>query len=103
MIRVTVELLPENDEDQAERLCTMTINNDLTGNKTIGNYDVTLSRWGQPNNYDAILSRWGQPDRTWRRGRVTNFPRLTRGPWDLLYLALRDTVGLRNPGRHRDA
>ena len=83
MIRVTVELLPFGDETKAEHLGTAIIANDLTGDVETGNYWATFSKWGRPNQ-------------VWKRGQVVNFERQTRGPWDLLYLALRDAVGMRN-------
>jgi hypothetical protein len=86
MLRVTVELLPQGDETKAEHLGTATIANDGTGTIEFGNYVARFSKWGQPNDI-------------WKKGTVRNFPRKGRGPWDLLYLALRDAVGSRNNGR----
>ncbi len=83
MIVVTVELWPHGDEAQKQHLGTARIINDGTGILGSGNYDV-------------ILSKWGKPSRKWKEGRVDRFPRLRLGPWDLLYRALRDTVGARN-------
>jgi len=83
MLRITVELLPLGDESRARHLGTATIVNDGAGAKDIGNYIVRLSKWGRPND-------------AWKTGTVKGFRRLSRGPWDLLYLALRDIVGERN-------
>jgi len=83
-IRVTVELLPGGDESQADHRGTATIANDGTGTENLGNYTVTLFGTGEPNGI-------------WKRGRVLGFPRGRLGVWDLLYLALRSTVGERNP------
>lgn len=84
MIRVTVELWPHGDKSRKWHLGTAIIANDGTGTEEIGNYRVTLSKWGRPQ-------------RVWRRGRVEGFPRKSRGPWDLLYRALQATVGARAP------
>ncbi len=34
--------------------------------------------------------------KVWREGRVENFPRHSKGPWDLLFLGLLNVVGYRN-------
>lgn len=83
MIRITVELLPGGDASQAKHLGTATIWNDGSGDVEIGNYGATFSKWGRPGE-------------VWKRGTVKNFPRHGRGPWDLLYLALKSAVGTRN-------
>jgi len=84
MIRITVELLPAGSEKLKRHLGTAEISNDGTGSHAVGNYDVRLSKWGAPGT-------------TWKRGKVMDFYRRRRGPWDLLYLALRAIVGSRNP------
>ena len=83
MIRVTVELVPHGDESRKRHLGTAVIVNDATGTHWTGNYRV-------------VLSKMGRPDEFWRRGGVEGFPRLRLGAWDLLYRALRETVGSRN-------
>lgn len=87
MIRVTVELLPHGDESRKRHLGTCEIANDL---------EESLASRGDLGSYAVRLSKWGQPTQTWKRGRVGGFDRIKRGPWDLLYLALKDTVGYRN-------
>lgn len=88
MIIVTVEMIPASGGPK-RHLGTAKITNDGTGSVTAGNYDVTLSKWGQPG--------WGLPSRAlWRRGRVEGFRRKQLGPWDLLYKALVACVGERN-------
>ena len=69
MLRITVELLPGGDESRKKHLGTATITNDGTGDEHRGNYVAT---------------------------RVARFDRKRRGPWDLLFLALRSAVGGRN-------
>ncbi len=82
MIRVTVELLPHGDESRKRHLGTATIANDGTGTTTHGNYNIRLSRRGQP-------------DSVWKTGRLTGFQRKRLLVWDLLLLALAATVGQR--------
>lgn len=79
MIRVTVELIPATG-GPPRHLGTAYISNDGTGNKQAG-------------NYRAMFSKARQPKTPWRKGSVEGFPRLRRGAWDLLYLALRSAVG----------
>ena len=82
MIVVTVELLSAVTGARTH-LGTAVIANDGRGTVTSGNYDVRLSKRGRPADI-------------WRRGRVEGFPRKRLGAWDLLYRALRATVGGRN-------
>lgn len=82
MIRVTIEMLPLGNESRKHHLGTVTIANDGTGTRGLGNYNVRLSRRGKP-------------DSTWRTARITGFRRLQRGAYDLLLLALAATVGQR--------
>lgn len=80
MLVVTIELWPGGDQARKRHLGTARIANDGRGTLSAGDYDVTLSRCGQPNQ-------------AWRRGRVEGFPRRRLGPWDLLYRSLAATVG----------
>ena len=84
MLRVTVELLPHGMEANKRVLGVATITNDGTGNEAIGNYRATFSKWAP------------QQDKPWKTGRVEGFHRNLRGPWDLLFRALRSAVGDRN-------
>lgn len=94
MIKVTIELCPGGDESRARHLGTARISNDLGD---------TLASEGRLGSYDVELSKWGRPDVTWKRGKVKGFRRQTRGPWDLLLLALLTTVGKRNRGEIKSA
>jgi hypothetical protein len=85
VIRVTIELLPHGFEEGKRHLGTMVIGNDLSSVD-----DVT-------GNYNIRLSKRGQPDSFWRKGRVEGFPRKRLGVYDLMYRALRNIVGGRNP------
>lgn len=88
MLRVTIELLPQGDESRARTIGVVEIANDLTGTFDYGNYDVRLTK-----------SLVGKHKQIWKRGRVETFPRHKLGPYDLLYRALRATVGNRNQQR----
>ena len=83
MIVVTVEVWPGGDASKAEHVGTAEIDNDTTGTLTVGNYNVVVGK-------SAYFKC------PWKRGRVEGFPRRRLGPWDLLYRALRATVGARN-------
>ncbi len=88
MIRVTVELCSARGREHDKVLGVCQITNDgetsfLSGGAR-GSYKVTLSKWAP------------KLKEIWMRGRVENFDRVSRGPWDLLYLALRACVGKRN-------
>lgn len=82
MIRVTIELLPLGDESRKRHLGTAIIANDGTGTRAHGNYNVRLSRRGNPES-------------TWKTARITGFRRLQHGAYDLLLLALAATIGQR--------
>ena len=89
MIRVTVELIPKGI-GEPRMLGIATISNDGKRSQAMegrrGSYSVRLSKWTPKQN------------ETWKRGRVDDFDRKKRGPWDLLYLALKACVGDRNNG-----
>lgn len=80
MIRVTIELLPFGSEAGRKHLGTIDIANDGTGTAEKGNYKVRLAGFKGPAS-------------TWRSGAVKDFPRRSRGPYDLLLRALAATVG----------
>lgn len=84
MIVVRVELWPQGDKSKARCL----------GEAEIANVGDTQ----QAGDYDVRLLKWGAGRRTWKAGRVTGFPRLKLGPWDLLYRALAAIVHGRNRG-----
>lgn len=88
MIRCTIELIPGGDERSERRrvVGVVEIGNDGSStNPHVGNYNVRLDR-----------SLVGKPG-VWRTGHVDGFPRVRLGPYDLLYRALAETVGDRNP------
>jgi len=82
MLRITIELVPFGIEECKRRLGIMTISNDATGTKVVGNYSYKISKFGRP-------------DSIWKSGKVNGFRRKELGPWDLLFLVLKDAVGKR--------
>ena len=89
MLRITVELVSAVTH-KTSVLGVATISNDgkLSRETSLkrGAYDVKLSKWAPKQN------------QTWKVGRVEDFDRVKRGPWDLLYLALKSCVEKRNLG-----
>jgi hypothetical protein len=84
MIRVTVELVSAVAPDRNRILGVAEISN-VGGDQRLADYEIRLRKWAPSG---------GQ---TWRRGTLHGFPRLARGPWDLLYRALAVVVGDQNP------
>jgi hypothetical protein len=89
MLVVRLEVWPFGDESLKHELGRGTITNDQSGDLEIASYDVSLD-WLSPQSRQMRKRRGA-----WRRGRVEHFPRHRLGPWDLLYRALKDTVGKR--------
>ena len=85
MIKITVELLPFGFEENKKTLGIMKIWNDITGTKTKGNYQFSISKNNEPNQI-------------WKRGFINGFPRKRLGSWDLLYRCLKIAVYDRNIG-----
>jgi hypothetical protein len=71
-------------------------------NKFLGRVDIdckSASADGRLGNYRVVLVNFGGK-RAWRTGELKSFPRLPEsglGGYDLVYRALRATVGTRNP------
>jgi hypothetical protein len=86
MIKVTFTVHPSGNEDPilAESKGEIIITNDGSGTLNIGNYNYRITK------FDGTGA--------WRKGRVENFRRISRGPWDLLYLVLKNAVADRNGG-----
>lgn len=87
MIVVKVEMWPLGKEEGAREIGRAHISNDGTGDRATGHYNVKLLKSAE------YAKRLGG---TWKAGRVEGFPRLTLGPWDLLYRALVACVSVRN-------
>jgi len=83
MIKVTIEVYPFGIEKLKRHVGTMIISNDGTGTKEMGNYNVKLSKFKEP-------------DKWWKEGRVDGFKRKLRGPYDLIYIALHNLLAQRN-------
>lgn len=88
MLYIRIEMWPRGEKSRARLLGEATISNE-GGTADSGNYSVVLLK--SPEY--AATENVGKP---WRKGSVQGFPRLRLGPWDLLFRALRDTVGGRN-------
>lgn len=86
MIVVRIELWPGGREAEKREIGVARIAN-VGGTETVGDYDVRLLK----------SPEYAKNPGLWRRGRVEGFPRKRLGPWDLLYRALRATIGERNP------
>lgn len=98
MIRITVSLVSAIDPSRDR----------LLGIAEIAN-DGAVDGGGRFCRYAVRLSKWAPKDaQTWKRGSlvlagsetlegvVERFDREQRGPWDLLYLALKAVVSSRN-------
>lgn len=89
MIKVTVELISAVDESRNKILGIGYIAND-------GNMSYLSD--GKLGNYHVKLTKMEPQEKViWKEGTVCRFPRKKRGAWDLLYLALKNIVGDRNP------
>jgi hypothetical protein len=103
MLRCTIEVIPFGDENRAQKIGIVEIGNDGTGKSDTGNYRVILKK---ASPWDGVLKeKWledifkGYPeDAEVVAGTVSGYDRSKRGPYDLLYLALK-ACGLeeRNP------
>lgn len=78
MLRVTIELDKFGLGIVKRTIGTAKIGNDGTGTEKKGNYKI------------VFVTEEGKP---WKKTEVKNFDRLNNGPWDLLYLALKNIVG----------
>jgi hypothetical protein len=83
MLVIKIELWPLGDQTRKRDLGTMFIVNNGNGNKTLGSYEI-------------MLSKWGSPDVPWRVGVVAGFDRLKGSPWDLMRRAIIAATGQRN-------
>lgn len=89
MIRITIEMVPKGDEHRAFVMAKGHIYNAGTGSWARGNYGANISKVA----HFKALNGGGW----WKQGKITDFPRTRLGVWDLLYRALRELVGERNP------
>jgi len=102
VIKITVELVSAVSRDR-DRLLGVGIISNVGGDEARGDYHVSLSKMA-PKERQAwktgtvTLTDIADMLDTFE-GDVTNFDRVRRGCWDLLYLALRPLVGARNPAQ----
>lgn len=89
MIRITVEMVPLGNEEHSYVMATAIIHNDGRGSRARGNCHTAISKVA----HHRPLVGGGY----WKQGKIKDFPRLRLGVWDLLYRALRELVGERNP------
>lgn len=80
MIRVTMEIVPRGDESRKFVAGVLTVENDMTGDPTKGNYALHIS--GPVQDGDRSL-----PNEFWERGRLIGFAR-KRGWWSCVKEAL---------------
>lgn len=83
MLVVKVELWPLGNEGNKKNLGTMYIVNSGNGTKSLGHYEI-------------MLSKWGRPEEPYRVGTVTGFDRLKGSPWDLLRRAINAATAHQN-------
>jgi hypothetical protein len=82
MIKVTIQLDSAIHHSRDRILGILTIANDGTGDAKTGNYTFELSKFDGKG--------------VWKKGTIKGFDRIKRGPYDLIYQALRQAVGFRN-------
>lgn len=83
MIKVILDLISANGPEHDTRLGEILISNTDTGTEDCGNYNVLLKKSPRFTTKSGI----------WRTGHVEGFARLTKGPYDLLFLALEAALG----------
>lgn len=101
MLRWTCELIPHGNEAEKRKIACIEIANDGTGGTDQGNYVVILKKSAPFKN--TLISNWRKAI-LWSKqdtgentkeidniiaGKVTGFHRIKRGPYDLLYRALK--------------
>lgn len=79
MLRITIELYPYGLVARKRTLGIIDIANDGTGTKTRGNYMVRIQRGERKMG-------------NWIKGAIKDFPRKSKGAFDLLLLALISAV-----------
>lgn len=100
MIVIRLEMWPKGDHTRARSLGVATITN-VGGNLKIGEYEATLFKSAEYSDraekrpIHEMLTK-PKSHEIWRKGKVSGFPRLKLGPWDLLFRVLRALVAGRN-------
>lgn len=85
MLLIRIELWSARTGQRKELGCAAISN--VGGSRSRGNYGIELHR-----SFDRLKAR----KKPWRTGRVTAFPRLSLGPWDLLMRGLLSCIYDRN-------
>ncbi len=102
MLVIKIEMWPHGDSERARSLGVATIANTGRGTRDVADYDVRLfkapeySRQAETRPLHQMLLH-PLAKETWKKGRVEGFPRLSLGPWDLLFRALGALVTKRSP------
>lgn len=94
MIKITVELVSAIHPSRSRLLGVALITNTGLASQTGYQYKVKLSKWA-PKDAETWKGGVFEKENS-EEGYIENFDRVKRGPWDLLYLALKAVVGGRN-------
>lgn len=81
MMRVILEIIPKGDESRKFVAGVLTVTNDASGTKEVGNYDLSISGPVQDEPGHALNNEH------WERGRLEGFAR-KRGWWSCVKEAL---------------
>lgn len=92
LLVVKIELWPHGDESRARCLGKAAIAlQKISSDGRVGSYRYHLLKWGK-----SVSSMMEHPkSNIWREGEVHGHDRIKRGPWDLLFMVLRDAVSSR--------
>ena len=77
MIRITADLIPFGFEEKKTIIGSCEIINDGTGTREIGNYTLEIKTTLGNNSMSNLI-------------RITNFKRLEKDVWELLYRGLKE-------------
>lgn len=89
MLVCKLELWKKGNPNDKVDYGTVFIANDGKGTLDQSDYDVVLMK------VPALTKN--KKGGIWKKGRILNFSRRKRGPYDLLYTALRELLAERNP------
>jgi hypothetical protein len=83
MIRVTIEMVPQGDDERAFTMAQGVIINDGSETGAIGNYAYGLTRQTNIPGRDPGIGH---------KGEINDFPRARRNVWHLLKAVLEDAL-----------
>jgi hypothetical protein len=67
MLRITIELVPSGVDEEAQRIATMLIANDGTGNNKFGNYAYAYNYSDRPGEPESgTVTRYARADGAWK-------------------------------------